>query len=83
MRTNEEKRFGASIVLLTSIVYFVSYFARKDFAANIEVQKEFQSFVFRCYENHAMTWKEYVKDWDIFKWKKFMERVITDESIEV
>ena len=50
-------------------------YTRKDFAANIEVQKEFQSFIFRCYENHTMTWKEYVKDWDVLKWKKFMERV--------
>lgn len=47
---------------------------RKDFAASIDVQKEFKSFVFRCYEDHSMTWKEYVKDWDVLKWKKFMEQ---------
>ena len=57
--------------------------ARKDFVASIDVQKEFQHFVFRCYENHTMTWKKYTEDWDIYKWKKFMERVIIDESIEV
>ena len=50
-------------------------YTRKDFAASIEVQKEFQSFIFYCYQDHNLTWKEYVKDWDVFKWKKFMEKI--------
>ena len=55
-------------------------YTRKDFAASIDVIKPFQSFVYRCYENHTMTWKEYVKDWDVLKWKKFMEKVMPNES---
>ena len=55
-------------------------YSRKDFAANIDVIKPFQSFIFRCYENHAMTWKKYTEDWDVFKWKKFMEKVMPNES---
>ena len=55
-------------------------YTRKDFAASIEVQKEFQSFIFYCYQDHNLTWKEHVKDWDVFKWKKFMEKVMPNES---
>ena len=55
-------------------------YSRKDFAASIDVQKEFKSFIFYCYQDHNLTWKEYVKDWDVFKWKKFMEKVMPNES---
>ena len=50
-------------------------YSRKDFAASIDVIKPFQSFIFRCYEDHSMTWKKYTEDWDVFKWKKFMEKI--------
>ena len=58
-------------------------YSRKDFAASIDVQKEFKSFVFYCYQDHNLTWKKYTENWDVFKWKNFMERVIFDESTEI
>lgn len=50
-------------------------YSRKDFAASIDVIKPFQSFIFRCYEDHSMTWAEYTKDWDIHAWERMIERV--------
>jgi len=58
-------------------------YTRKDFAASIDVQKEFQSFIFYCYQDHNLTWKKYTEDWDVFKWKKFMEKVMPNESVEI
>lgn len=58
-------------------------YSRKDFAASIDVFKPFQSFVFRCYEDHSTTWKKYTEDWDIYRWKNFMEKVIPSESAEI
>lgn len=69
--------------LLRDNTSYLWNYTRKDFAASIEVQKEFKSFIFYCYQDHNLTWKEYVKDWDVFKWKKFMEKVVFDESTEV
>lgn len=31
--------------------------ARKDFVASIDVPKPYQSFIFKCYEDHKLTWK--------------------------
>ena len=59
-----------------------SYFwdcSRKDFVAQIEVPKLFQTFIFRCYENYSLTWKDFTNNWDLNKWKK----VISNESIEI
>ena len=50
-------------------------YSRKDFAASIDVIKPFQSFIFRCYEDHSMTWKKYTEDWDIHAWERMIERV--------
>ena len=50
-------------------------YSRKDFAASIDVIKPFQSFVFRCYEDHSMIWAAYTKDWDIHAWERMLERV--------
>lgn len=50
-------------------------YSRKDFAANIDVQKEFESFIFYCYQDHNLTWKKYTENWDIYRWKNFMEKV--------
>lgn len=50
-------------------------YPRKDFAASIDVIKPFQSFVYRCYEDHSMTWKKYTEDWDIHAWEHMIERV--------
>ena len=50
-------------------------YSRKDFAASIDVIKPFQSFIFRCYEDHSMTWVAYTKDWDIYAWERMLERV--------
>lgn len=65
-------------VLKDNTSYFWDY-PRKDFVAQIEVPKLFQTFIFRCYENHSLTWKDFTKDWDLNKWKK----VISNESIEI
>lgn len=50
-------------------------YSRKDFAASVDVIKPFQSFIFRCYEDHSMTWKKYTEDWDIHTWERMIERV--------
>ena len=48
--------------------------ARKDFVMSIEVPYVFNSFVFKCYENHKLTWQDFVKGWDYFKWKSFFKK---------
>jgi hypothetical protein len=48
--------------------------ARKDFVASIDVPKPFQSFIFKCYEDHALTWKKFTADWDYNKWKRFLKK---------
>jgi hypothetical protein len=50
-------------------------YTRKDFAASIDVTKPFQSFIFRCYEDHSMTWKKFTENWDIHAWERMIERV--------
>ena len=57
---------------------YLWFYSRKDFAQSIEVMKSYQSFAFKCYENHNLTWKEFTKDWDINKWKNFMEKLEND-----
>lgn len=47
---------------------------RKDFVMYIDVPYVFNSFVFKCYENHELTWKDFVKGWDYFKWKSFFKK---------
>lgn len=48
--------------------------ARKDFVMSIEVPYVFNSFIFKCYENHKLTWQDFVKGWDYFKWKSFFKK---------
>lgn len=48
--------------------------ARKDFVASIDVPKPFQSFIFKCYEDHVLTWKKFTADWDYNKWKGFLKK---------
>lgn len=50
-------------------------YSRRDFAESIDVIKPFQSFIFRCYEDHSLTWAAYTKDWDIHMWERIIERV--------
>lgn len=50
-------------------------YSRKDFAASIDVIKPFQSFIFRCYEDHSMTWKKFTENWDIHAWERMIEKV--------
>ena len=50
-------------------------YSRKDFAASIDVIKPFQSFIFRCYEDHSMTWKKFTENWDIHAWEHMIEKV--------
>ena len=49
-------------------------FARKDFVASIDVPKPYQSFIFKCYEDHKLTWKKFTADWDYNKWKGFLKK---------
>lgn len=49
-------------------------FARKDFVASIDVPKPFQSFIFKCYEDHKLTWKKFTANWDYNKWKGFLKK---------
>lgn len=48
--------------------------ARKDFVASIDVPKPFQSFIFKCYEDHNLTWEKFTADWDYNKWKGFLKK---------
>lgn len=49
-------------------------YARKDFVMFIDVPKPYQSFIFKCYENHKLTWKKFTADWDYNKWKGFLKK---------
>lgn len=49
-------------------------YARKDFVASIDVPKPYQSFIFKCYEDHKLTWKKFTADWDYNKWKGFLKK---------
>ena len=48
--------------------------ARKDFVASIAVPAPYQPFIFKCYENHKLTWKKFTADWDYNKWKRFLKK---------
>lgn len=51
-------------------------FAKCVFRGGVPVY--FQSYVFKTYENHNLTWREYTKDWDIYDWKRILERAEGD-----
>lgn len=34
----------------------------------------YQTFVFKTYENHLLTWAEYTKDWDTYAWERILAR---------
>ena len=56
-------------------------FPRAEFAQCVfrgGVPVYFQSYVFKTYENHNLTWREYTKDWDIYDWKRILDRVKND-----
>lgn len=38
----------------------------------------YQSFVFKTYENHDLTWEEYTSNWDNNKWRALYERALPD-----
>lgn len=46
---------------------------RKEFAAAIDVEKPFADFVFKCFENHSLSWSAYVEDWEWSRWKRFLK----------
>lgn len=47
---------------------------RRDFVAAIDMRSLFTDFVLKCYNDHSLEWKEYVKDWDWAKWKGFLKK---------
>lgn len=49
-------------------------YARKDFVASIAVPAPYQPFIFKCYEDHKLTWKKFTADWDYNKWKRFLKK---------
>lgn len=51
-------------------------FAKCVFRGGVPVY--FQSYVFKTYENHNLTWREYTKDWNIYDWKRVLERAKGD-----
>ena len=54
---------------------------RKEFATilfNKGVPKYLQTFIFKTYENHDLSWKEYTKEWDIIQWKSLYDRAESD-----
>lgn len=54
-------------------------FAKCVFRGGVPVY--FQSYVFKTYENHNLTWREYTKDWDIYDWKRILDRAKGDLAI--
>ena len=51
-------------------------FAKCVFRGGVPVY--FQSYVFKTYENHNLTWREYTKDWNIYDWKRILDRAKND-----
>ena len=47
---------------------------------NSGVPSYYQSFIFKTYENRQLTWKEYTQDWDIFAWRRVLDRAEKDLS---
>ena len=35
--------------------------------------EKYLNFCFRCYDNHALTWSDYVASWEASRWVKFLE----------
>ncbi len=55
--------------------------SRADFAKCVfrgGVPVYFQSYVFKTYENHKLTWREYTRDWNVYDWKRILERAEGD-----
>lgn len=38
----------------------------------------FQSYVFKTYEKHDLSWGEYTENWDVYDWKRVIERAKGD-----
>lgn len=34
-----------------------------------------QSYIFKTYKNHNLSWEQFTLNWDIYKWKNFLARV--------
>lgn len=47
-------------------------FAKCVFRGGVPVY--YQSYVFKTYENHNLTWRDYTKEWTIYDWKRIIER---------
>lgn len=47
---------------------------RKEFVGVVDMSSIFTDFILKCYNNHSLTWKEYVENWDWAKWKGFLEK---------
>lgn len=54
-------------------------FAKCVFRGGVPVY--YQSYVFKTYENHDLTWREYTKDWNIYDWKRILERAEGDLNV--
>ena len=51
-------------------------FAKCVFRGGIPVY--YQSYVFKTYENHSYSWRDYTENWDIYDWKRVLERAEGD-----
>lgn len=51
-------------------------FAQAVFHGGVPVY--FQSYIFKTYENHNLTWADYTINWTIYDWKRILERAEGD-----
>ena len=51
-------------------------FAQAVFHGGVPVY--FQSYIFKTYENHNLTWTDYTANWTIYDWKRILERAEGD-----
>ena len=51
-------------------------FAKCVFRGGVPVY--YQSYVFKTYENHSYSWRDYTENWDIYDWKRILERAEGD-----
>jgi hypothetical protein len=51
-------------------------FAKCVFRGGVPVY--YQSYVFKTYENHSYSWRNYTENWDIYDWKRVLERAEGD-----
>ena len=85
---NECEQVKNQLILLSKkATYYLEHFQRYYDLPRAEFAKcllrggapaYYHSFIFKTYENHQLTWKDYTATWDIHKWRNIYERAKGD-----